>query len=202
MENFKRLKTEVEKARHPCQKCLILCRSETPRCILGSRICQRLWSFEDRRACSELGHTVLGRKGQRLALTHLGLLCCVSGGRIRRDVALIDSSQSVLSCATRLSGTVVFGFPVCRGSPRREGHAQKPNQSAALPCRFRLFAEEPRGGSHRGCTVTQWLFTCGGSKRSRAGRGFETFVEAHAVFWHPQSFNCSIERKQWWKLKE
>lgn len=62
-ENFKRLKTELGKACHPSQKCLILCRYVTPRCILGSRICQRLWSLEDRRACSEqalqLGHTVL-----------------------------------------------------------------------------------------------------------------------------------------------
>lgn len=103
VENFKRLRTEVEKARHPCQKCLILCRSVTPRCILGSRICQRLWSLEDRRACSEQalqpGHTVLARKGpavaqRRCVLAHLRLHWCVSSGRIPRDAALVNSSQS------------------------------------------------------------------------------------------------------------
>lgn len=89
VENFKRLKTEVEKVCHPCQKCLILCRSVTPRCILGSRDCQRLWSFEDRRAWSRQAlqaraHSP-GCEGpavvqQRLRLTHLRLICCVSSG--------------------------------------------------------------------------------------------------------------------------
>lgn len=127
----------------------------------------------------------------------------------------VDSHLSFV-CAIRLSGTVVFSFPICRGSPRREG--MRGNQihqrrfRAVSYCLRRSWEEDltaaVQSHSHRGATAC--MFTCGGSKISRAGRGFESLVKAHGLFW-PQPFNrsCKLrmsivieERKEnRWKVK-
>lgn len=61
----------------------------------------------------------------------------------------------------------MFSFPVCRGSLRRAkggGGARKPNQSAALPCRFLLFEEDLTAAaqSHSDC------FKCDGPKNKNS----------------------------------